>query len=69
MAFDGPDLDVFLARPNFGQDARSSPDRMAAASEAVCWTFAIVAYMVFLIGVITTVTTPEDICPDTPTVV
>ena len=56
LAFDDPDLDAFLSGPRPGH-GREMP-------AAVWWTLAIVAYVVFLVGVVMTVTTPENACRD-----
>lgn len=54
LAFDDPDLDAFLSAPR--------PGHSKEMPAAFWWTLAIVAYMVFLIGVVLTVTTPQDSC-------
>ncbi|MGI5274095.1 DUF3040 domain-containing protein [Nonomuraea sp. CA-218870] len=57
LAFDDPDLDALLSG--------SLPERRREVPAAVWWTIAIVAYVVFLIGVVMTVATPEDACRGT----
>ncbi|MFG1945309.1 DUF3040 domain-containing protein [Nonomuraea sp. NPDC048826] len=57
LAFDDPDLDALLSG--------SLPERRREMPAVVWWTVAIVAYVVFLIGVVMTVATPEDACRGT----
>jgi hypothetical protein len=56
LAFDDPDLDAFLS------GAQPPEPRRRELPAAVWWAIAVVAYVVFLIGVVLTVTSPPGSC-------
>ncbi len=59
LAFDDPELDALLTR---ARPARPAPEQRFTARMAAWWVIAVLAYVAFLIGLVMTVTTPEDVC-------
>ncbi|MGN9783314.1 DUF3040 domain-containing protein [Nonomuraea sp. ZG12] len=65
LAFDDPDLDALLTRAQSAQPAqpaRFEPRRKFSMGLAAWWVLAVLAYVVFVIGLVMTVTTPEEAC-------
>jgi hypothetical protein len=66
LAFDDPDLDALLTRAEPAQPARVRPRRRFSMGLAAWWVLAVLAYVVFVIGLVMTVTTPEEACRGVP---
>ncbi len=59
LAFDDPDLDALLTR---AQSAPPTAERKFSMGLVAWWVLAVLAYLVFVIGLVMTVATPEEAC-------
>ncbi|WP_327107481.1 DUF3040 domain-containing protein [Nonomuraea glycinis] len=57
LAFDDPDLDALLTR---AQPEQPAPERKFSMGLAAWWVLAVLAYLVFVIGLVMTVATPPE---------
>ncbi|MET7999599.1 DUF3040 domain-containing protein [Nonomuraea glycinis] len=60
LAFDDPDLDALLTSAQPARPAPPARERKFSMGLAAWWVLAVLAYLVFVIGLVMTVATPPE---------